>query len=229
MIRVYFHVYADGAWVQPTQEFLDALATITEPFALTVGVVGEEHNRARVRLAFPNAAAWVEADGGWEQVTLTKLWMDARNHDDPILYAHTKGAANQGPINHAWRTSMIRHVVRGWGNCLDRLATVDAVGCHWLTRERYPRYILVPIFGGNFWWATARFIRTLPPLERNTRWDAEGWIGLGDPTTYDLISGWPSFRRFRKAKHLGGRPKKPVPNGHDHYRRYCNRTARKGN
>ena len=93
MIRHYYHVYADGYWHTPVAEHLDALAESGLKPHLTVGVVGEPANRRAVRVAlrFAGVARWIEANTGWEQVTLDALRQDAASHDDPVLYAHTKG------------------------------------------------------------------------------------------------------------------------------------------
>jgi hypothetical protein len=197
VIRHYYHVYADGQWREPVNEHLAALATITEPMHLTVGVVGaEEHRHEAMRhiSSYAWVNRWVEADTGWEQVTLQRLRDDlASGHNSPVLYAHTKGASDWSEINVVWRQSMIRHVIGRWQECLEHLRTVDAVGCHWLTREQWPGLITTPIFGGNFWWANPSYLETLPPLRYDDRWQAEGWIGINNPTAHDLLPGWPSI------------------------------------
>jgi len=206
VIRHYYHVYADGQWSEPVDEHLAALGSITEPMTVTVGVVGSEENRTdAIRHIFTRCARidrFVEADTGWEQVTLQRLREDlATGHNDPVVYAHTKGASDWSEINVVWRRSMTRHVVGRWRECLDHLRHVDAVGCHWLTPEQWPTLVTTPFFGGNFWWARASYLRTLPQLQLNDRWDAEAWIGLGDPTTFDLLPGWPSLTLCAEEHH----------------------------
>lgn len=201
MIRHYYHVYADGQWLDPVGEHLAALAEITEPMMVTVGIVGAPGRCAEVREVLAAAgldgARYVEAPTGWEQVTLDLLRSDlATGHCSPVLYAHTKGAHDPSPINIEWRRSMTRRVIGGWRECLDRLFEADAVGCHWLTRDRWPTLIHNPIFGGNFWWANADYLRRLPPLAYGNRWDAEKWVGLASPTVHDLLPGWPGFHLF---------------------------------
>ena len=90
---------------------------------------------------------------------------------------------------------MTRHVITGWRDCLDLLGQVDAVGCHWLP----PQDGLWPFFGGNFWWATAAYLRQLPELDWTTRWRAEDWIGIGQPKVHDLLPGWPSMKMWGAA------------------------------
>lgn len=198
-IRHYYHVYADGQWEDAATEHLEALATIDVPMHVTVGVVGSPANRATVDAAFygVDVAQWVEADTGWEQVTLAALQSElTSSHNTAVLYAHTKGASDGSQINVEWRRSMTRHVVAGWRDCLQHLASVDAVGCHWLTSQKWPQHVTTPFFGGNFWWATPDYLRTLPPLAYTSRWHAEQWIGLANPTVHDLLPGWPSLNLF---------------------------------
>ena len=33
------------------------------------------------------------------------------------------------------------------------------------------------LFGGNFFWTQMFYLRLLPPPGKDTRWQAEGWIG----------------------------------------------------
>lgn len=194
MIRHYYHVYADGDWRDAVTEHLAALEGLAA--AVTVGIVGSPQNRRAVRQAFEvaNVETWVEAAGGWEQVTLGALRRDLAHHDDPVLYAHTKGAAHRTRINDLWRRSMTALVVDE--QRADLLAEHDAVGCHWLTPGDWPNLVDSPYFGGNFWWATAAYLRTLPPLAMTNRYDAEQWIGLGNPRVADLLPGWPDLRLF---------------------------------
>lgn len=201
MIRHYYHLYADGRWRIPVDEHIAALLTIDEPIVVTVGLVGAPESRAAAREALRELPVlrWVEVDSGFEQVTLDVLREDlADGHDDSILYAHTKSASAPTQINLAWRSSMSRRVVRGWRHCLSHLDEVDAVGCHWLTPQQFPTLVTSPFFGGNFWWATARYLRTLPPVSRESRWHAESWVGLGDPVVHDLLPGWPAMHLFRQ-------------------------------
>ncbi len=204
VIRHYYHAYADGNWREPVVEHLSALRSIDEPMAVTVGLVGSADNRSQVKEEFARydlaVDRWVEADTGWEQVTLDVLREDVLvGHNSPVLYAHTKSAHDSSYINRAWRMSMSMHVVYGWKHCMTNLDSVDAVGCHWLTPEKWPTLVTSPFFGGNFWWAIPEYLRTLPSLATNSRWDAESWIGLSDPKVLDLLPGWPALHLFSQG------------------------------
>lgn len=203
MIRHYFHVWADGQWREAVDEHLEALMGITDPMQVTVGVVGSEANRAqaieRIFVGCAQVHRFVEADTGWEQVTLQHLRDDlTTGHNDPVLYTHTKGAANPSTLNIEWRRAMTKLLVNGWRHSLDLLTEHDAVGCHWLgpwDGHEHPN----GFFGGNYWWAQPRYLRTLPPIGSNTRWDAEWWIGINKPRVHDLLPGWPSLQTFARV------------------------------
>lgn len=208
-VRHFYHVYASGAWAEPVREHAEALGASEFTGAITVGLVGPRGDRERARemitrrfsmYGAPVPDSWVEADEGYEQVTLTALRNFARSHlqDMAILYAHTKGAHDNTEWNAAWRRSMTRRIVSDWPNCVRQLGRYELVGCHWLDPERYhtpPYDVASPFFGGNFWWALSNYVRRLPPLDaKGTRHDAETWIGLRSPRVLDLLPGWPSMR-----------------------------------
>jgi len=206
-LRHYYHVYAAGAWALPVREHIAALGRAGFPGEMIVGLTGPEQDRARAREMIvlrmrgwdlPEPAGWEQADDGFEQVTLARLRADLHQGTDDaaVLYAHTKGARDNSDWNADWRRSMTRHVVGRWRECVQLLASgYDTAGCHWLTREEHhdppDRVVTVPFYGGNFWWATARYLRTLPEPLTDYRHRAEEWLGTGSPKAYDLLPGWP--------------------------------------
>jgi hypothetical protein len=95
---------------------------------------------------------------------------------------------------------MERHCIHDWRKCVAALVSgADAAGAHWLTPEKYPGYVKSPFFGGNFWWAKASFLLTLPPIKSNAdcRDDfylAESWIGMGKrPNVTHWADHWPTM------------------------------------
>lgn len=204
--RHFYHVYASGRWEDPVFGHAAALAQSGYRGPVTVGLVGTPRDRDRARdgitTLFTAAGAapdsWIEADSGYEQVTLAPLREYSAAHSGAICYAHTKGAANTSHLTPYWRRSMTRHVIGRWRECVRLLKCgYDTAGCHWLTPERHhqpPLFIVTsPFYGGNFWWATTEYLRRLPPPGTASRYDAEGWIGLGHPTAADLLPGWPTM------------------------------------
>jgi hypothetical protein len=206
-VRHFYHVYAGGAWAEPVRSHIAALGRADFRGDITVGLVGPEEDRNRCRElinfrmrsgSLPVPDAWIEADEGFEQVTLTALRDYVHAHREPaaILYAHTKGAHDNSDWNAAWRRCMTRQVVGNWEDCVRQLGTYEAIGCHWLTKALYhqqPYLVTTPMFGGNFWWAKSAYLRKLPPLGNEYRHQAEEWVGLGNPRVLDLLPGWPSW------------------------------------
>ena len=194
----FYHVWADGLWQRPLSEFLFALQQAEFPGPLTFGLVGSPESRElprRIIEAVHPGAEFVEADEGFEQVTLRALHAYSRGHEHHLLYAHTKGAAHPNDLQARWRQSMTARVLGQWR----RLAVVldgpwvDACGCHWQIPEECGSAYMpaCPIFTGNFWMARAEFVRGLPDMGEG-RLDAEQWIGRGRPSVLDLLPGVPS-------------------------------------
>jgi len=207
--RHYYHVWVDGVWREAVREHVAALRAAEFEGDVVISLVGDAAKRRQAFELFDvvdsvNVVTWYEFDEGDEPLTLEVLRADLKTmyDDTPVLYAHTKGAAFPSPLNDAWRRSMTRYVVGEWRTCVRLLEDHDAVGTHWLTKEQFPGLIGIPFFGGNFWWARADYLRRLPPVPLNSRWDAEGWIGMEDPRVINLLPGWPSFDLFNLPVHL---------------------------
>jgi hypothetical protein len=131
--------------------------------------------------------------------TMQVIYSWARTHPDwYLIYHHTKGVTHPG--EHAydvWRQRMEDNCVWNWRQCVADLdAGYDAVGCHWLTPERYAAAVTSPFFGGTFWWSKSKYILQLPKLPAPTwenRFEAESWIGRRRPypVVRDYFPGWP--------------------------------------
>jgi GR25 family glycosyltransferase involved in LPS biosynthesis len=116
-----------------------------------------------------------DASGG-EAPTLDLLRIFAAFHDGArILYLHTKGASYALPSRHVadWRRLMLHFLVERHAETLTALGAHDVVGCNLLDRPQ--RH-----FSGNFWWANARYLKTLPPVPTIDRHKAEWWVMGGD-------------------------------------------------
>jgi hypothetical protein len=91
-------------------------------------------------------------------------------------YMHAKGVSDHrhtNPYTADWRRMMEHFVVDGWRECVTALEDHDAVGPNWHS----PPYH----FSGNFWWATPRYLATLPPRIGPGYTDPEDWVGLNQP------------------------------------------------
>ena len=175
LLKHYYHMYANGFWETPFKEHLTALINSGLMHNLDfigVGIVGTEVNRLRVKEALPPEFFVVaEADSGWEQVTHTQISKDLQT-PSKILYAHTKGAANNRHSQGSWRKEMTDGTVYHWRECVDLLDQYDVVGCRW-RRDPWRHY------SGTFWWAKSSYLSTLAPISYTYRDDAEAWIGQG--------------------------------------------------
>jgi hypothetical protein len=115
-----------------------------------------------------------------------------------VLYFHMKGVSHPNEKSYEnWRQRMEQACVWNWKQCVGDLDRgFDAVGCHWLTPERFPGAVTSPFFGGTYWWSRSEYLMQLPPLPEDSyanRFEAESWIGRRRP--YPLIKsyidGWP--------------------------------------
>lgn len=198
MLAHFYHVYADGAWEAPVDEHLHALTVsglLDNLDDLFVGIVGLPENRALVRKQFP-AVVVAEADTGWEQLTLAKLQEYAMNHEGKIFYAHTKGAHQPDEYRSQWRKAMTHDTVTRWRDCVDALNFVGVAGPYWMESQEPEHKDHQKFFGGNYWWARTNYLRALPPVRMEHRWQAEGWIGLAGPSVKIMREGFPVWGNF---------------------------------
>jgi hypothetical protein len=188
-------------WKAPAVDHFNGLNNAGFEGDVVVGLVGGFKQRQEARAWLNERRSdWilgVVADEGFEMVTLNVMHQWAKRRDThpstPVLYTHGKGSFQASLYADCWRKNMIGHLVGGWRECVKSLHSVDAVGCHWLTPESDPEKIDIPMFGGNFWWANAGFVAALPPIGWSNRWEAEGWLGKGNPTVKNLVPGWPVY------------------------------------
>lgn len=135
---------------------------------------------------------------------LLEEWLPG--HEDwYVLYHHSKGATHHGwDVRSArWRECMEKHTVAFWRRCVEALDNgFEAAGCHWFMPPRTPPG--QHIFAGNFWWAKASFLATLPSIMQRdrirvsgmdsieSRYEAEVWLGNGPrvPHVKDFHPNW---------------------------------------
>jgi hypothetical protein len=195
----YYHLYADGPWRPIVFDHVDeltrsGLAAMLDYFR--VGIVGTEENREAVKDALPFAEVVAEAEQGWEQVTLDKLLEESKSFDGAIFYAHTKGAWSDSELARQWRVSMTYDTVTRWEECVGALDSVQVAGAYWLRSFEPEHAEHLNLFAGNFWWARSDYVRTLDPPRTDHRYQAEGWIGLGDPTAHNMREGYSYWGNF---------------------------------
>jgi hypothetical protein len=238
-VAQFYHAWADGAWQAPLSEHIQVTEAAGFGAPLNTGVIGTPANRERLyswlRDRLPGR--WhpvAEADHGFEEVTLMAVRDWALRNDGCVLYCHDKGAMNNSGFEAEWRRRVTGELAGRWQHCVSLLERSDAVGCHWLhPAQDWPRpwpldgnriRVTHPHFSGNFWWATAEYLRTLPEWpfqvphsegcctpdsvpqargETTGRWLAELWIGAGNPQVCDLYPGMPG-EYVRVQRRSGG-------------------------
>lgn len=172
-----------------------------------VGINGDNESREIANLVIPSSAEIIlhGLDSRNENSTIIALHEFAKGHPDYyILYFHSKGASREHQTDHIvnWKNCMMKHVIQNWWRCVADLdAGFESVGCHWLTNQADGTQ---NIWGGNFWWTKASFLRMLPSMTLRdrikksgiksieSRYESEVWIGYGPrlPKIKDYHSGW---------------------------------------
>lgn len=113
----------------------------------------------------------------YEFPTLERLYQEACRSDFIGWYIHTKGISHGHAAGENHRQQMEETVIDNHAACATVVGSYDACGIHWRA-DGFGR--LNPHFSGNFWWANAKYLRSLPsPLSLDTcnRYEAEFWIG----------------------------------------------------
>lgn len=179
----FYHAYVDGTWQDKFEDHLRAMKTYglyDNLSSFNIGIVGSDANyELFLRFLDENDTKYTivaHETAAWEQITLDPLWEMAKlNKNAYFVYSHTKGAANFHGSNELWRKSMTRTNIVEWEKCVEALDSgYSTASCHYYPNNWDSHN---PFWGGNFWWATGTHISALEKCARNTRHNAEGWIG----------------------------------------------------
>lgn len=178
-----------------------------------IGVNGDNADVAAIELRSPPDCKIVPHGTAARSELPTMHYMQEWLADHPdwyVCYWHAKGVSHYPPddLHRNWRKCMERVVIVNWRACVKDLESgFESVGAHWLTPQQYPGIVKAPFWGGNFWWAKASFLLTLPKLRKNSEareqdFDAESWIGWGPraPRARDYAPHWPHVELCRQGK-----------------------------
>ncbi len=172
-----------------------------------VAINGGEESRQVANLVIPTKAEIVLHGLESRNENLTIMAMHEFAKKNPnwyVLYFHSKGASREEQTEHIvnWKNCMMKHLITNWWQCVADLdAGFESVGCHWMTGQADGTQ---SIWGGNFWWAKASFLATLPSMMQRdriklsgikaleSRYESECWIGFGPrlPRIKDYHHGW---------------------------------------
>lgn len=180
----FYHIYADGDWMEPVSDHLIALTRRSfdkQLSSLNIGFVGSKENIESVKIFLSDNGivynSIAEEESGWEQVTLEYVHKFSKENDGIVIYSHSKGSAHPSKINTSWRRSMEYYNFVKWERPLNALMDgMYLAGCHWLivspNSEDEAQF-----YGGTYWWARCDALRLNHPLEYVNRYYAEHWIG----------------------------------------------------
>lgn len=181
---------------------------------IIVGINGGDESRDLAHIIMPQKAQLffhgLESKNENPTIVLMEHYIRRNPGDYYVLYFHAKSSSHDpgtdyGQFDLKWKECMMHHCIDNWIQCMNDLASHQAVGCHWLTDQGVDRS--QNYFAGNFWWAHAHYLRTLPSILGRTRirmsgigsaesrYEAEVWIGNGPrlPIVRDYHPGNPAF------------------------------------
>lgn len=164
-----------------------------------IGINGGEESEDFATLTLPRKAKFHfhGLHSHAENLTLVELERWLPKHPDwYVLYFHAKGATHDAAssygngVSRPWRETMMHYLVTNWRQCVaDLNAGFESVGCHFMRGMGHDRS--QNIWAGNFWWAKAGYLLTLPTIFKRdrikvsgisaleSRYEAEVWIGNG--------------------------------------------------
>jgi len=175
---------------------------------IIIGINGGEESAPIGNLFLPNKATklyhGLKTRNECRTIVAMEDWV--KTHPEwYVLYLHAKGSTHkknapyQGTVI-PWREGMMHAVVDNWRQCVADLdAGFESVGRQWMSGPGMPGN--QSIWAGNFWWAKASFLATLPSIMQTdrvklsgidsveSRYEAEVWIGNGPrlPKVRDYI------------------------------------------
>jgi hypothetical protein len=124
-------------------------------------------------------------------------------HEDwAVCFFHMKGATHGGrnQLVNNWADCLNHWTIREWRRNIADLESgqFDACGCHWTHNSPQDpnagNWGENSYFAGVFWWATAKYLLTLPQLPdapkcRHDWFKPELWLGCGKPRIRDYHPG----------------------------------------
>jgi hypothetical protein len=195
----FYHLFAGAPhWQAVATEHFQALRAAEFWGEVHVGLLGSVTQRL-------GAAAWLteqwrgwqlagQALQGYEQETLCPMheYVQDLPCNTPVLYAHAKGSWRRSEHQDPWRRCMQDYCITRWRDCVRHLDEgYDTAGVHYALPDG--KIVGIPMYCGNYWWGTAGYLAGLPAVRFRDRWDAEGWVGLGDPKAFDFgTPSWPN-------------------------------------
>lgn len=183
-IHLFIHVCTINHWEYVLDRQLKRIKTsglYDACDSISLGVLGDEDLTTFIYL-YPKLTILFQDPNTAHYERPTLLQLHALCKSSPkntlVLYLHTKGVSHRGSVPNPyimdWSCYMEYFAVDRWRDCVVSLQDHDVCGVNWRTHP-------FPHFSGNFWWATAGYITTLPGTIGGGYYDPEFWIGLHSP------------------------------------------------
>ncbi len=203
-IEIVYHVATLNAWEEIVQEQLKTLETSNLAKAanrITLTVVGPDFKKVEEIVKTTSFADKVkllyysENPRFCEFPGIEKVQEIAKeNGDANIFYFHSKGVTYLDPDKsrnvRSWRRFMEYFTIEHWKECIETLKKSNMCGVEWLNciHTNHDQIEQPGFFAGNFWWATADYLRTCQPMYGTPngpewcfkhRFDCEAFINTG--------------------------------------------------
>tara|TARA_Y100000389_G_C17469750_1_gene529222 strand:+ start:1844 stop:4246 length:2403 start_codon:yes stop_codon:yes gene_type:complete len=129
---------------------------------------------------------------GFESVTTNELKRicDNKSEDIAILYFHNRGSTRRSSHpTQDWTIMLEEFTITRWMEAMELLKNYSTVGCELCPQpDRHVKDKVVYHYSGNFWWARADYIKTLPYPKSRERFDeCETWL-LQSVSSEDLCN-----------------------------------------
>lgn len=186
--KLFWHVFLTGGTLGIAKDQIRFINRLNPDIDLEIVLVGDVRYLDAVKSLLTNSikrqfTIIITEARSFEFDTIHRLWAEEGDYDY-LGYIHTKGAGNPQPNSTFWRTIMTMSTVQDAGRSIADLRDgYDVSGLFWITPPN-GQY-----FGGNSWWATKKYIKSLPePVNPSSRWHCEIWIGLNNPKASNRCS-----------------------------------------
>lgn len=184
MIKIFFHICTMGEYKTIFSELMEKIINtpffITRCHELNVCVVGDGEIPEFVyqdKIKYHRIGDY----NSFEFPTL-QLIEDTIQEGDKILYFNSLGVTGNSIYKQSWRKYLSYFNIEKWEECIKALDNgYDTCGVDFRTDP-------IPHYSGNFWWANASYLKTLPKIQTlnkpdsprvlTLRHNAEMYIGM---------------------------------------------------
>lgn len=196
-IYVFYHFFAPPGhdWTWALDQQLQAIRDSGLGSAATVNMcITGDIDIEYVNLRYPYVNIThrrsVNEPNIFEGQTLRAIHQADLPDDAYVLYIHNKGATSNSTYVAAWREALNLEMITNWRLCYNLLHYSDVVG----VSDTHVLRSNCVITSGNFWWTTAKYLKTLPdpidstkyldkhhPGDPDYRYCFERWITSNNP------------------------------------------------